>query len=272
MDGLFWLKLLPALLATGAVAGVLAGLLGVGGGIVIVPVLVFLSPLIGVESSVAMQFAVATSLTTIIATSIASARAHYQKGSIDLQLFRQWVGFVFTGALLGGWLGSRVSGNLLSGIFGGFALLVALNMLRPKGLVLADNPPRSWLSRAGIGGGIGLFSALMGIGGGTLTVPILTLCSFPMRLAVGTASLFGLTIALPAVFGFATAGQDIQGLLPLSLGFINLPTAFCIALGTTFCAPFGAKLAHSIEPKQLKIAFGLFLLLSASKMLYRTFF
>ena len=156
-----WILIVPILLCVGAIAGTLAGLLGVGGGIVIVPVLYWLTEvgLLKVAPDVAMHFAVSTSLLTIIPTSISSARAHHKKGSIDLPMFRAWAPFIVAGALMGGLLAANVNATMLSGVFGVIALIVVVNMLNPKPFVLADAPPRSILSRVLIAGPIGLFSA-----------------------------------------------------------------------------------------------------------------
>ena len=249
-----WPLIVLALLAVGAVAGVLAGLLGVGGGIVIVPVLFLLSDRLGVPGDVAMHFAVATSLATIIPTSISSARSHHKKGSIDGGMLRAWGPFIFGGAALGGWLAIGFSAQVV-------------NMVRKNSLILAQTPPGSFIGRFGIAAPIGAFSAMMGIGGGTLSVPAMTLLSFPVHRAVGTAAVFGLVIASPGVVGFAGAGQDIDGVLPGSLGFVNLPAAVLISAATFLCAPVGVRLAHSLSPRKLKAAFALFLAVSALNML-----
>lgn len=264
-----WLSLVPLLLAVGAVAGTLAGLLGVGGGIVIVPVLYWLSEvgLIAVDQAVAVHFAVATSLVTIIPTSISSARAHFRKGSIDMELFRAWAPFMFAGALLGGLVAANVNAAALSAVFGVIALLVVVNMLNPKPVTLAEAPPASLAARAAIAGPIGGLSATMGIGGGTLSVPTLTLLSVPVHRAVGTAALFGLMIAVPGILGYALAGQDIPGLLAYSLGYINLPAAIIISCATILFAPLGVKIAHLLNARRLRIAFAVFLGISGVKML-----
>lgn len=264
-----WLFIAPILLAVGAVAGTLAGLLGVGGGIVIVPVLYWLTEtgLLDVDETVAVHFAVATSLATIIPTSISSARAHHKKGSIDFAMFRSWAPFIVLGALIGGVLAANVNAGILSLVFGVVALIVVANMLNPTPLVLARTPPKSGLSRAVIAGPIGMFSAMMGIGGGTLSVPIMTLLNFPVHRAVGTAALFGLMIAVPGILGYAFAGQDISGLLPWSVGYINLPAAFIISVATFFFAPLGVKIAHRLNARRLRIAFAVFLAISGVKML-----
>ena len=264
-----WVLIVPILLVVGAVAGTLAGLLGVGGGIVIVPVLYWLTQagMLDVAADVAIHFAVATSLLTIIPTSISSARAHHRKGSIDLALFRSWAPMMVVGALLGGLFAANVNASLLSAVFGIIALIVVANMLNPKPFTLAPEPPRSMPARTAIAGPIGAFSAMMGIGGGTLSVPTLTLLSFPVHRAVGTAALFGLMIAVPGIVGYALAGQDIPGLLPYSLGYINIPAAVVISVATFVFAPLGVKIAHRLDARRLRIAFAVFLAISGAKML-----
>lgn len=268
-----WVVIVPILLGVSIVAGTLAGLLGVGGGIVIVPALYWLTEagLLAVDAGVAMHFAVATSLMTIIPTSISSAYAHHKKGSIDMPLFRSWAPFMVIGALLGGVLAANVDAGFLSAVFGIIAMIVVLNMLNPKPFVLAEAPPSSVGARAMIAGPIGAVSAMMGIGGGTLSVPTLTLLSFPVHKAVGTAALLSLMIALPGILGYATAGQDIPGLLDYSLGYINIPAAIIISLGTVLFAPLGVEIAHRLNPQRLRIAFAVFLGISGAKMLSEAF-
>ncbi len=268
-----WLLIAPILLIVGAVAGTLAGLLGVGGGIVIVPVLYWLTEvgLLDVPQEVAIHFVVATSLLTIIPTSISSARAHHKKGSIDLDMFKSWAPWMVLGALIGGVFAANVNATVLSGVFGIIAILVVLNMLNPKPLTLAEAPPAPLPARMAIAGPIGAFSAMMGIGGGTLSVPTMTLLSFPVHRAVGTAALFGLMIAVPGIVGYALAGQDIPGLLAYSIGYINLPTAFSISCATFVFAPLGVKIAHKLNARRLRLAFAVFLGISGAKMLSEAF-
>ncbi len=263
--------LAAALLATGAVAGLLAGLLGVGGGIVIVPALFYLFDVLDISPEVAMHIAVATSLATIIPTSISSTRAHMRRGSLDSVLFLKWAGFVFVGAGAGGFVSRFIDGSQLTAIFGFIALGVAANMATRKKRVLADALPASTIGNAAIGTTIGFLSSLMGIGGGTLSVPALTLFSVPMHRAVGTASAFGLVIAVPAVIGFIAAGWDADGLPPASLGYVNLAASVLIASTTIFTAPLGARIAHAINPRMLRLCFATFLGLTALRMLLKTF-
>ena len=223
--------------------------------------------LLHVPSDVAIHFAVATSLFVIIPTSISSARAHYKKGSIDFDIFKSWAPFIILGALAGGVIASLIEAIWLSGVFGIVAIIVVINMLNPKPFTLAEALPTSFTARAAIAGPIGMFSAMMGIGGGTLSVPIMTLFSFPVHRAVGTAALYGLAIAVPGVVGFALAGQDIPGVLDYSVGFINIPAAVIIATATVVFAPLGVAIAHRLDARRLRVAFAMFLGISGAKML-----
>lgn len=261
-------SLAVGLLITGAVAGTLAGLLGVGGGIVIVPVLFLLFDFLDVPSAVAMHLAVGTSLATIIPTSISSARSHHAKGAIDLEMLKAWAPFIFAGALAGGIASRFVSSEALTAIFGTIALLVAINMALPRKLVLADAVPEGAGAQMALPGGIGIFSALMGIGGGTLTVPVLSAFSYPVHRAVGTASAFGLVIAIPAVAGFIWSGIGIAERPPASLGYVNLVAAVLIFSTSVLTAPFGSTLAHRLNPTALKRVFAVFLFLTSLRMLW----
>ena len=262
------LLLLALLLLTGGVAGILAGLLGVGGGIVIVPVVFWVFELLDFPPETAMIVAVATSLATIIPTSISSARAHHGKGNVDFELLKRWAPLVFVGALIGGLSSFYLDGGDLRLVFGVVALIVAINMAIPKTLVLAQNLPSSKIVQGAMAGLIGVFSALMGIGGGTLSVPILSLFSYPTHRAVGTASAFGLVIAVPAVAGFILSGWDAPLRPPYSLGYVNLVAAAIIFPVTTIVAPLGARIAHALPAARLKLAFAVFLAITAARMLW----
>lgn len=267
----FLMLLALGLVFTGAVAGVLAGLLGVGGGIVIVPVLVIMFDILNISDSIAMHLAVATSLATIIPTSFSSARAHRKKGNVDTDLIKAWAPVIFIGAAIGGVLSKFLDSSFLTMVFGFVALAVAINMVLPKKIVLGETLPQGIIGRGAMPSSIGLFSSLMGIGGGTLSVPALTAFSFPVHRAVGTAAAFGLVIAIPAVLGFIWAGLGTEGRPPLSLGYVNIPAAILIFSVSFFTAPLGSKLAHSLNPQRLRLAFALFLFLSAARMLWSVF-
>ncbi|NRA83445.1 MAG: sulfite exporter TauE/SafE family protein [Gammaproteobacteria bacterium] len=265
------LPLMGMMLATGVVAGVLAGLLGVGGGIVIVPVLDTALGFYGVDSEIRMHVAVATSLACIVLTSISSTRAHHSKGSVDFSLAKRWGPFMLIGSLIGTVGASYIDSFTLSAIFGIVALVVALKMLLPlDNLTLSKDVPKG-LAMPIPPMMIGSLSSMMGIGGGTLSVPILTLLNQPIHKAVGTAALFGLFISIPGTIGFIISGfNDVR--TPVgSLGYVNLIGFALISPVTVLCAPIGAKIAYKLSKYQLSKVFGSFLLIVAIRMLYRVF-
>jgi len=251
-------------LVLGGFAGVLAGLFGIGGGIVIVPVLVLSFTAQGFDPAVLTHLAVGTSLATIVFTSINSILAHHRKGAV------QWpvVLWMSLGILLGVWLGSltaaAIQGPMLQKIIGVFALLIALQMaleFNPKGSRRV--PGRTGLSLVGIV--IGWASAIFGIGGGSLTVPYLVWRSVPIQQAVATAAACGLPIAASGAISFMVVGWSASPLPEWSLGFVYLPATLGIALTSMYFARLGANLAHSLPPRLLK---RLFALLLASVGLY----
>jgi len=266
-----WLILGVAMLATGTVAGVLAGLFGIGGGIVIVPVLETTLGFIGVDPAIRMHVAVGTSLATIIPTSISSARAHHMRRSVDVEIVRRWAVFVLLGALLGAWIASKVHSDVLATVFATLALLVALKMLfMPESRNLTEEVPRGPLVPA-IPTAIGCFSSMMGIGGGTFSVMTLTLFNEPIHRAVGTAALFGLVISLPGMLGFVAAGWGDPRIPAGSLGYVNLIGFACIAPATVLAAPLGAKIAHAFSARRLNMLFGAFLIIASVRLFYRAF-
>ncbi|MCA1908284.1 MAG: sulfite exporter TauE/SafE family protein [Magnetospirillum sp.] len=254
------------LLAAGAAGGLAAGLLGVGGGIVIVPVLFHLFTSLGLDEAVRMHVAVGTSLATIIATSVSSTRSHWRKGAVDMDLLKQWGPFILLGVILGTAIAGYVRGPALTGVFAVVASFVALHMaLGKKDWHIAESLPQNPV-KALIGMVIGGFSAMMGIGGGTLSVPILTLFRFPIHRAVGTAAAIGFIIAIPGAIGFVLTGWNVDGRPPFSLGYINLLGVALILPTSMAMAPIGAKLAHSLNTQALRRAFALFLALTAVRM------
>jgi uncharacterized protein len=263
--------LIVAMLVTGGLGGILAGLLGIGGGIVIVPVLEAALTWLGVDEAIRMHVAVATSLSTIIPTSIASSRAHHLRGAVDLELVRRWAVFVLLGAFAGTIIAARVHSDVLSIVFAVVALVVAVKMVLPlEGRTLAPDIPTGALVPL-IPGGIGAVSTMMGIGGGTLSVAILTLFNKPIHRAVGTAALFGLVISLPATIGFMIAGFGDPRLPAASVGYVNLVGFAVISPATFLAAPLGAAIAHRLSRRRLSLMFGLFLLIVAVRMFYRAF-
>jgi len=263
------LMLCSGMLLTGIVAGLMAGLLGVGGGLVIVPMLDLSLGFMGVDPSIRMQIAVATSLATIVPTSIASSRAHYRRGAVDVDLAKKWVPWIFIGALLGAWVASQVHSQVLSGVFACVALLVALKLLLPLDARAASRTVPAGPAFLPVPALIGFISTLMGIGGGSISVPVLTYFGTSIHRAVGTSALFGLLIAVPGTLGFMLTGHG-NPLLPYgNVGFVSLPGFALIAPATVLAAPFGVRLAHSMEKRHLTMLFGTFLLIVSVRMLMR---
>jgi len=260
-----------ALIATGVFAGILAGLLGVGGGIVIVPVLFFLFQNFGVSSESAMLVATATSLATIVPTSISSIRSHNQKANVDFNLLKRWVVFIFIGVMGGSWLVTRVDGTILTMMFGAIAVLSALNMLFRTGKSALYQKLPGKVGQTVMGTSIGFFSSMVGIGGGTISVPLLTLYSYPTHKAVGTAAAIGLIISLPATLTMLTLGSTPIDAPTGTFGLVNLFGFLCIVPLTVLFAPIGVSLASKLDALKLKRIFALVLLLTGLRMLVQLF-
>jgi uncharacterized protein len=266
-----YVVLAAAMLLTGGIGGVLAGLLGIGGGIVIVPVMEAALSYLGVDEAIRMHVAVATSLATIVPTSIASSRAHHRRHSVDVALVRRWAIFVLVGALAGTAIASQVHSRVLSAVFAVMALVIAVKMILPlEGRTLAAEVPRGPLVPA-IPAVIGALSSMMGIGGGTLSVATLTLFNEPIHRAVGTAALFGLVISIPGTIGFMVSGFGDPRLPPGSFGYVNLIGFACIAPTTILAAPIGAAIAHRLSKRRLGALFGVFLLVVSVRMFHQAF-
>jgi uncharacterized membrane protein YfcA len=256
------------LVIAGIVGGLVAGMLGVGGGIVIVPVLYHVLDLMGVDPGVRMHIAVGTSLATIIPTSFSSTRSHNAKGAVDWELLKRWVMPMVVGVLIGSAISGYAKGQALALFFACVALPVAAQLaFFPETRRLADHLP------TGIGGlllpaGIGGVSTMMGIGGGTVGVPAMTLCSVPIHRAVGTAAAFGAIISIPGTIGSIIGGWHAAGLPPYSLGYVNLLGFVLIAPASYFMAPFGAQIAHMTDRTRLRMLFAGFIAITAGRMLY----
>jgi uncharacterized membrane protein YfcA len=254
------------LLAAGAFSGLVAGLFGVGGGVVIVPVLTLLFEAQGVDPAVVIKVAVGTSLATIVVTSISSIYSHHKRGAVDWAVWRRIVPGILAGALAGAFVVDLMPGRMLYLAFVAFLYLMALRML--FGQVQGHRRLPGALGISGGGVVIGLISALMGIGGGTLSVPYLTYCSVPVKRAVATAAAIGLPIALSSTLGMLYTGLDESGLPAGSVGYVNLPAFGGIVAASVLFAPLGARLAHRLPDPWLKRAFALFLVVMASRMAY----
>ncbi len=255
------------LIATGVFAGILAGLLGVGGGIVIVPVLFFLFQSYGVSAESAMVIATATSLASIVPTSISSIRSHHRKGNVDFSLIKRWAVFILIGVLAGSWLVTRVDGTWLTGLFGVIASLSALNMLLRTGKPALFSQLPSRPGQSVMGASIGFFSSMIGIGGGTLSVPFLTLYNYPAHRAVGTAAAIGLIISLPGALTMLVLGKAPIDAPDGTVGLVNLGGLICIVPLTVLFAPVGASLAAKLDAVKLKKVFAVVLLITGLRML-----
>jgi uncharacterized protein len=266
--GLTWLALLAAsLVLTGLLAGVMAGLLGVGGGIVIVPVLYHVFTLLGIDESVRMHVAVGTSLATIVPTSVMSARAHRRRGSLNPDILRRMMPAVLVGVLLGAVLSGHFSGTTLTAVFAAVAMLVALSMAyRRDDFAVREGLPGK-VGTSALGVSIGSLSTLMGIGGGTLSVPVLNAFRVPMHVAVGTGAALGLIISLPGALAFFINGLDVPLRPPASLGYVNLLGFALMVPATMASTGWGARMAHAIDAHRLRQLFALFLALTSARML-----
>lgn len=265
------LLLLGFLLVVGAFAGVLAGLLGVGGGIVLVPSFYYVFQTLDYDGESLMQICVATSLATIVVTSLRSVRAHQRKDAVDMSVLRGWGLGIAVGALVGSLTATQLRTETLTAIFALLALVVAIYMgvSRPHWRIAQTMPDgwRRWLYAPGVG----FLSVLMGIGGGSFGVPLMTLHGMPIHRAVATAAGFGLLIAVPAVLLFLVL--PTEGLRPPgTIGLVNLPAFVVIVAMTVLTAPLGARLAHAMDPGPLKRVFAVFLLLVALNMLRKVAF
>jgi hypothetical protein len=250
----------------GACAGVLAGLLGVGGGLVIVPVLIFLFQGQGIDPTVVVHLAIGTSLATIVVTSLSSVRAHHRHGAVLWPV----VGQLTPGIVGGAWLGAEVvhllPGAVLKVSFGVFELLVAAQI----GFGVRPVPHRRLPGQMGMvaaGGIIGFVSGIIGIGGGTLTVPFLVWCNTSIRNAVATSAACGLPIAVAGSLGFVVTGWSVTTLPPYSTGYVYWPALVGVTTASMFTAPLGARLAHTLPTEVLKRSFALFLTLLGVRML-----
>lgn len=252
----------------GVFAGLCAGLFGVGGGMIVVPALVWIFTAYGFAPEIVAHLAVGTSLATIMVTSISSLTAHHKRGGVRWEVWKNMAGGLVIGSLLGAAVADQINGLMLQALIGTAALMIALKMLflSNKEQVGKPLPPAS--AQFGAGSGIGLASAIFGIGGGSLTVPYLTWAGLPMRQAVGTSAACGLPIALAGAIGFAWFGQDVANLPEGAIGFVHIIAFFCISAASFMTAKFGAKLAHQLPATSLKKAFGVLLIFAGGQLLW----
>ena len=267
---LTWWPFILLLAGVGAFSGFLAGLLGIGGGIVLVPALYYGFNMLGYDVSVTMHVAVGTSLAIIVPTGLSSARAHVRRDSVDQALVRRMAPGVLCGVLCGTFVAGLISGTDLKVFF-------AIALLFLAGLMLY-NRPRAVTADAGqsanlrfprlVGGVIGMVSSLVGVGGATMSVPYMTLGGIPVRSAVGTAAALGLVISVPAALGFMVIGWTAAGLPPFSVGYVNGAAWAIIVPFSVLAAPLGAHVAHNIPVGALKKVFAAAVMIIALYMLW----
>lgn len=256
-----FLYFLIPLLITGAFSGLLAGLLGVGGGLIIIPVVFYILNYYGFSTDIIMHVAIASSLGVICITSLSSVYAHYKLNNIELDVIKKWFSGVIIGSIIGAIFASSIDGNILVIIFGIIASTVAISMFLNVNIVIASDLPNNFFLNNFISFIIGCFSVLIGIGGGSFSVPVLTAFGKNIHRAVGTSASVGFLIALPGFFTYASTGWLIEGLPRYSFGYVNLPIVLAVASISVLTAPFGAKLSIKANKKTLKKIFAIFLLL-----------
>jgi uncharacterized membrane protein YfcA len=249
----------------GMSAGLMAGMLGVGGGLLIVPVLIWLFTLQGFEYEVISHAAIGTSLASIVTTSISSASAHHRHGAVNWKVVFQLSGGLFAGGLLGAWLASVLNTAILQLLFGLFAVSVGLQMFFSTQAVSNRRLPQ-WPVMNGVGVLIGSISGIVGIGGGSMTVPFLTWHNLSMRQAVAISSACGLPIAVAGFIGFVATGWDNPAMPELSWGYIYLPALIAVAILSLLLAPLGARLAHRLPVLLLKRFFAVLLVVIGIKL------
>ena len=261
---------LLAYLLLGAFVGFFAGLLGVGGGGIMVPVLTTLFAAQGFPREHLVHVALGTSMAAIVMTSISSLRAHHAHGAVRWDIVRGITPGVLLGTFGGTFIASLVDSAPLAIFFGCFMAYVSLQMI----LNVKPKPTRELPGQAGmvgVGGGIGLVSALVAIGGGSLSVPFMTWCNVKMQHAIGTSAAIGLPIALAGALGYLINGWGSSGLPDWSIGYVYLPALVLVSAVSTFTAPLGARLAHRLPVATLKKVFAGVLILLSAKMLHTVF-
>lgn len=259
------IEFLAAYVALGLAAGFVAGLLGVGGGLIIVPILIWLFDAQGIAPAIQPHLALGTSLASILFTSLSSVRAHHRHGAVDWTTLRRLAPGIIAGTLAGAWLASLIPARPLKIFFVVFLFYAALQMalnFKPKPHRELPGAPGMFAAGSLIGG----VSSWVGIGGGTLSVPFQVWCNVPLHRAIGTSAAIGFPIAAAGAIGYVSGGWHHADLPSGSLGFLSLPALAGIALGSVLTAPWGAKTAHSLPVAKLKKIFSLLLLALAIRM------
>lgn len=257
----------PFLLAIGLAAGFLAGLLGIGGGVVLVPFLFAGFAWLDYPDEHLMHMAVATSFAANVPTAISSVRAHWKKEAVRVDIVAKIAPGLLIGVFTATYIAGRLTSENLQLVFAVCVLVMALSMVaRPEKLTWRDGLP-PWPLSAVFGSVIGGLAALMGIGGAIMTVPFMQMCRVPMHKAVGTAAALGFIIALPALLGYIWIGRDAAGLPPFSFGYVNVTAWAVIVPASVMAAPLGVALAHRLSVGRLRQIFALYLVIVAVRML-----
>lgn len=265
-----WLVPLVALLVAGLLAGFAAGIFGIGGGFVVVPALLVVLPLLGGNHAEWAHVAIGTSAATIIATAIRSTHAHAKRGAVDFAVLKAWAPGLVLGSSAGVVLASHVSGAVLVTVFGAGVSLMSIHFLFP---LLAtrqvSNEMPGGVVLASISGGLGTFSSMLGVGGGTIAIIVMTLCGKSIHKAIATAAGIGVLIAVPTAIGFGIIGYRVPDLPWGSLGYINVPATVAIVAATMISAPWGVAAAHKLNPMMLRTVFGMYLLFLGISMVMK---
>lgn len=256
------------LVAMGGLAGVMAGLLGIGGGALIVPVLMFVFERQGVHPEIRMQLALGTSLATIVFTALSSVAAHQRRGAVDWSIFRRITPGIVAGGLIGAAVASSLASRTLQGLFVVFLFALAAQYARGTTATAAHRALPGVVGFSAAGAVIGALSAFFGIGGGSLTVPFLTWCSVPVKRAIATSAAVGLPIAVSTTFGYVVAGWKDPRLPAWSFSYVSLPAFLGVVVASVAAAPLGARLAHRLPEKTLRRIFALFVAVLGLRMLW----
>ncbi|HTX49085.1 MAG TPA: sulfite exporter TauE/SafE family protein [Caulobacteraceae bacterium] len=250
------------MLCAGLFAGFAAGIFGIGGGFVVVPAMLLVLPLLGGEKAEYAHVAVGTSAATIIVASLRSVTSHAKRGAVDFVILKSWAPWLVLGDAVGVVLAGHVNGQGLLLIFAAGVMLMSVMFIVPhlSDRTVSEEMPTGF-TRFAIAGGLGTFSSLLGIGGGTIAITVMTLCSRTIHRAIATASGIGTFIAVPTAIGFAIIGFGHSGLPWGSIGYVNLPAAVAISSMSILTAPLGVAAAHKLPAPPLKRVFGAYLVI-----------
>jgi len=265
------LRFIIPILITGIFSGLLAGLLGVGGGIIIIPVVFYILKNFNYSTDIIMRVAIASSLAVIFFTSISSMYSHYKLNNIDILIIKKWFSGVIAGSICGALFASFINGNMLVIFFVIIASFIAINMLLNINIVISKDLPKNFLLNNIISFLIGYFSVLIGIGGGSFTVPILSAFGKNIHRAVGTSACIGFFIALPGFITYILTGWLVADIPNYSIGYVNLPIVLSVASISILTAPLGAKLSSRINKRILKFFFAVFLLIICINLIIENF-